>query len=203
MTAGSYETWKNGYDEGRRHGHKEAAGQKPGAAPPNSWKISQAMSVWQSTRARLLHDDAELAQDEAALSALLGSEAGDVRDVLARVLRAARHAEAMADAAKEQMTALKGRQDRYKRRGEQLRATGFAILDALGESRFETADFTASIRAGVPSLTILDQEAIPSEFIRISEVPEKPAIIAALKAGREVGGCVLAAGLPSLTIRSV
>lgn len=169
--------------------------------PPSAWRIEQAMATWASTRARLLHDDAELAHDEAALSRLIGPEEGDVRDVLARVLRAARHAEAMADAAKEQIADMKGRQDRYKRRSEQLRATGFAILDALGEARFETGDLTASIRAGVPSLILDETAELPDQYVRITRSPDRAAIIADLRQGVVIDGAVLSNGIATLSIR--
>lgn len=202
MSGTSHETWSSGYDEGRRHGHKEAADKTRRVDPPSGWKIEQAMSVWHSVRARLLNEDAGLAHDEAALSDLLGHEEGDVRDVLARVLRAAKHAESMADAAKEQIADMKGRQDRYKRRSEQLRATGFAILDAIGETRVELADLTASVRAGVPSLILSEDAVLPDEYVLVTRAPDRAAIVAGLKQGAVIDGAVLSNGLPYLAIRS-
>lgn len=171
---------------------------------PSAWKIQQAIAAWQSTRSRLLAEDADLAHDEAALTGLLGPETGDVRDILGRLLSAAQHATAMADGAAEMLAALKGRQDRYKRRAEAFRGTIFAILDAVGERRAEFPHGTISIAAGRQAAIITDEDALPDRFVTVKTVrmPDKAAILTALKDGEVVDGAALANGMPTLSIRS-
>lgn len=171
---------------------------------PSGWKIEQAMSAWQSARSRLLVDDSDLAHDEAALSALLGPEEGDVRDILSRLLRAAQHATAMADAAAEMLANLKARQDRYKRRNEVFRGTIFAILDAVGERKMEFAHGTMSLGKGKEVAIITDEDALEDRFVKVvtSRTPDKAAILTALKDGEVVDGAALSNSLPTLTIRS-
>src|SRR4051812_42249540 len=109
---------------------------------PSGYRIEQAVSVWQSARARLLADDGDLAHDEAALVDLLGTETGDVRNILERLLRATLHAEDMAAVASERAATIKGREARYKSRAQHMRATAFAIMDVIGERKIELPDLT-------------------------------------------------------------
>lgn len=172
------------------------------ADPPSAWRIETAMATWGAARARLLSDDPDLARDEAALSELLGPEEGDVESILARLLRGAVRAGGMAEAAKGMASDLMDRHDRYSRRAEEMRRTAFAILDATGRRKIELPDLTATIRAGVPALAPIDDAFLPEEYWRVSRVPDKGAIVSAIRAGRDVPGAFMANGLPSLAIRS-
>lgn len=171
---------------------------------PSGYKIEQALSVWQSVRARLLNEDAELANDEAGIQLLLGDADGDVRDILGRLLRAAVHAGAMAEAAGERIEAMRGRQDRYKRRAAAMRGTAFAIMDVLGETKIELPDLTASVRKGTQSAMIVDEAAIPDIFVEVvtTRKIDKGVVLSTLKSGGEVPGAVLSNGLASLAIRT-
>jgi Gp157 protein len=170
----------------------------------SGYRIQQALSSWQSARARLLREDAELAHDEAMLAELLGDETENVQDILARLLRAAVHATAMASAAADQIETIKGRQDRYKRRAETMRSTAYAIFDAVGTTKMELPDLTASIRRGTQSAMIIDEAAVPDKFVEIvtTRKIDKAVVLSTLKAGEEVPGCFLSNGLPSLAIRT-
>ena len=171
---------------------------------PGGYKIEQALSSWMSARARLLSEDAELAHDGAALTELLGTEDGNVQDILARLLRAAVHATSMASAAADQIEAIKGRQDRYKRRAEAMRSTAYAVLDAIGQVKVELPDLTASIRKGTQSAMIVDEAAVPDIYVEVvtTRKIDKAVILSTLKAGQDVPGAFLSNGLSSLTIRT-
>lgn len=171
---------------------------------PSGYRIEQAVSTWQAIRTRLLSEDAELANDEAALQLLLGDAEGDIKDIITRLLRAAVHAKNMADGAGEQIETIKGRQERYKRRAETARAGAFAILDVLGEARFELPDLTASVRKGTQSAMIVDEAAIPDKYVEVvtTRKIDKAVILSTLRAGEEVPGAFLSNGLASLTIRT-
>lgn len=171
---------------------------------PSAYRIEQALSAWQSARARLLNDDAELAHDEAALTELLGAEGGDVESVLVRLLRGAVHAASQASAAADQIETLKGRHDRYKRRSEAMRQTAFAVLDAIGRRKIELPDLTATISAGRASVVITDETAVPdiyAETITTRKL-DKATIASVLNSGGAVPGAQLSNGLPSLAIRT-
>lgn len=170
---------------------------------PSGFRVEQAISTWQSARARLLQDDAELARDEAALSELLGEETGDVESILARLLRGAVYAEAQAGLAGEQMENLKARQARFKARGQAMRITAFEVMDAIGRAKVELPDLTASIRKGQQSAMIVDEAAIPDIYVEVvtTRKIDRAVILSTLKSGQEVAGAFLSNGLNSLTIR--
>lgn len=170
--------------------------------PPSGYRLEQALSAWQSTRARLLADDPDLAHDEAALVELLGDADGDVQGILARLLRGAVHAAAMASSAQDMATNLRARQDRYKRRADTMRATAFAILDAIGQRRVELPDLTAAIRTGVPSVVVTDEMDLPDTYIRVTRAPDKAALLTDLKRGVEIPGAQLSNSAPTIMIKS-
>lgn len=171
---------------------------------PSGYRVEQAVSAWQSARARLLADDADLAGDEAALAALLGPQDGEVRDILSRLLSATQHAAAMAEAAGAMIDNIAARRDRYKRRSEAMRGTIFAIMDAIGEPKQEFPHGTISISRGKSVAIITDDQALPDQYVTVvtTRKPDKAAILAALKDGEVIDGAELTNGLPSLTIRS-
>jgi hypothetical protein len=172
--------------------------------PVSGYRIEQALSTWQAARARLLSEDAELAHDEAALQLLLGDAEGDVQSILARLLRGAVHATSMATAAAEQIETMKGRQDRYKRRAENMRATAYAVMEVMNEARVELPDLTASIRKGVQSALITDEEAVPDIYVEVvtTRKIDKQTVLSVLKSGGEVPGAELSNGMPNLAIRT-
>ena len=170
--------------------------------PPSGFRVEQAMAAWASARARLLADDGGLEHDEAALDELLGSAEGDVEDILARLLRAARDAKAMAEASAGMIEDMRARKDRFTRRNEAFRATAFAVMDALGRSKMELPDITASIRAGQPSVQITDEDDIPDLYVETVRKIDKATIASVLKSGGEVPGAVLSNSLPTLALRT-
>jgi len=168
----------------------------------SGWRIEQALAAWLSARSRLLEDDPSLEHDEAALTELLGPVEGDVDSIVARILRAARHAKSMADAASEQIEEMQARKSRYVKRNEALRATAFAIMDALGKSKIELPDLTATLRKGQPSAIPTNEDATPDIYVRIERKPDRATILSALKAGLTVEGWELSNSLPTLSIRT-
>lgn len=167
----------------------------------NQHDIDRALATWQTARARLLADDPELENDEAALIELLGPAQGDLDNIVARLLRAARHAGKMADAAGEMAAEITARAKRYDDRDRSLRAAALAILDVTGQRRVELPDLTASIRQGSQSVVITDETALPDVFCNFKRVPNKTAIREWLDKGEAVPGATLSNGQASLTIR--
>ena len=69
--------------------------------------------------------------------------------------------------------------------------------------KLEQADFTASVRAGVPALVVEAESEIPADYW----VPQPPKLsrselLKALKAGSEVPGAYLGDPQPSLSVRT-
>ena len=169
--------------------------------PPSAYRIEQAMSVAHAVRARLLQDDPDLASDETALRDTLDGET-DVFDLIRRLARFTLDAEATAAAAKERADNINARRQRYERRAHHARQAMFGMLDALGETKLEDAEFTVSLRVGRPSVIITDEAELPEPFVKVTRSPDKTAIAAALKAGGAVPGAEMANGMPTLTLKS-
>jgi len=180
---------------------KQLAGGERSDAP-SGYRVEQAMAAWGAARARLLADDSGLENDQQMLEELLGDAEGDVNDILARLLRAARDAKAMADASAGLIEDMRTRKDRYARRNEAFRATAFAILDALGRKKVELPDLSASIRAGQPSVQITDEDAVPDLYVHMERRIDKQTIASVLKSGGEVPGAELSNSIPTLSIRT-
>lgn len=170
---------------------------------PSGYRIEQAVATWQAARSRLLNDDADLARDEAALTEMLGDAEGDIKEILARVCRAAKYAEAMGASAKEMAARITARQKRYESRDETLRGIAFAMMEALGTRKEEYADFTVNITTGRQGVHIVDVDKVPDIYCEIKTVrtPDKATIAADLKAKREVAGAELRNGMDYLTIK--
>ncbi len=171
---------------------------------PSGWRIEQAVATWQAVRSRLLQEDPSLENDEAAVKELLGEEEGDVRDILARLLRAAVHAESMATGAAARIMDMKERQERYGKRRDIARGAAFAVMDILGEKKVELPDLTASLRQGKPKLAITNEAAVMTQdrFVRVARSIDGEAVRAALQDGEIIEGVEMQPGLPSLTIRT-
>ncbi len=171
-------------------------------SPVSAWRIEQVMSAWASARARLLNEDVDLAHDEAALTELLGAEAGDVDSILARLLRAARHAKSQADAAGELIEDMQARKSRFMRRNEAFRGAAFAIMAVVEKQKIELPELTATIRKGQPSAVATNEEATPDIYVRIERKPDRATILSALKSGLTVEGWELSNSIPTLSIRT-
>lgn len=171
---------------------------------PGPMAIQTALATWASTRSRLLSEDPDLANDEAQLVTLLGSECEDLTEIEHRLARAIVTASAMAEMAESMADNLLERRDRYKRRVMQYKAALLGILDATGERRAEFPDCTISTRAGPPAVIVTDETSIPERFIRteVSRRIDKAGLLAVLRAGEIVEGALLSNPMPSITVRS-
>ena len=163
---------------------------------PSAWRIEQALSAWQSARSRLLADN-----PDADVDAVLGAETDDVSTILERLLTAQQWAAAQAKAAATLIEDMDTRRHRYTNRDKAIRGTLFAMMDALGETKFEAAHGTISIRTGQPAVIITDEDALADRFVTVKRVPNKTEIDTALKDGEVVDGAMLTNSLPTLSIR--
>lgn len=171
--------------------------------PPSPRRIYEATLALAAARDRLLAEDPDLEADQRLFHDMVEGEAeGDPFAVLDQVIRAAIEADAMAEAAEARAKDMLARSDRYTRRCIALRGIVFAAFESLGIKRHERPDFTVSVRAGVPSVTITDESAIPETHWRVTRSVDKAAIRADLKAGIPIPGAELSNAAPSLAIKS-
>ncbi len=164
----------------------------------NSLAIAQITSAVRSAVARMRADDPDT--DAEALAALVEQEAPEFGDMLAALCRAADEAGASVSAIKERIAALEDRKLRHEARREEYRALIFAALDAAGQTKWKSPEFTVSITPGRPGVVITDPAAIPDDFVRVRREPDKTAIGSAIASGATVPGAELKNSMPSLRI---
>jgi len=137
---------------------------------------------------------------EAFLDTLDGET--DAADIADRLLAELADAEAMAEAIRGQEADMKARRQRYDMRGEAFRRQLLNLLDAIGEKKIERPRATVSRRAGLPSVQITDEAAIPSQLCKTTVAPDKAAIKAQLLAGEAVPGAQIVVGDDGVTVRT-
>lgn len=73
----------------------------------------------------------------------------------------------------------------------------------LGLKKLTAPDFTASIQPGIPSLMVIDEDAVPKTYWEPGEPRLRRQVLAHdLKQGEEVAGAVLAEPQPFLSVRT-
>lgn len=168
---------------------------------PNAWQLMQVVSIAQATLLRLVQSGAVDSDEEALLDALR-PEVPEVDDVLVRLLRAMGEAKANGDAVAERVRDLNARSARAARQAEEYRSAVYAILDALGMTKWRHAEFTVSVSAGRPGVAITDVDALPAGYVRVTRSPDKAAIKAAMEQGEVIPGAEWQNSIPTLTIRT-
>ena len=169
---------------------------------PSSFQLERAMGILMDVRNKLLTEDPSIADDERLLQDCLEGESGNAMDVIDNMVRAALHAESMAEAAKARADELTERSRRYANRKNMLRITILQAMEALDLRRRERPDFTVSIATGQQSVKITDAKLLPDRCVAIERTPIKSLISPVLEAGEEVPGAVLSNASPILTIRT-
>ena len=106
--------------------------------------------------------------------------------------------ETFAENCNEAAKRMKDRATRIQRKADAVRAYLHSMMQAAEIAKIEAPEFTLAIRKNPPSLVITETAAIPDEFMVTppapAPYPDKAAIKAAIKAGREIDGCRLEQG---------
>ena len=100
--------------------------------------------------------------------------------------------EAEAEAMKVEAKKLADRKEAKERKAERLRSYISKSMQALGDTKLETAKVALSFRKS-EAVEVYDPVLLPAEFTRTKTTvtPDKTAIKAAIKAGQEVAGATL------------
>ena len=127
----------------------------------------------------------------------------DVHEILAAVVRAALADEALATGLKCRISDMQGRLDRLQDRAAKRRQITKDVMVELDLKKLNAPDFTASIREGMPSLIVLNEDAVPSIYWQPSEPRLKRQELAyELKQGAEIEGVALSDPEPFLSVRT-
>jgi hypothetical protein len=169
---------------------------------PGPSTIERCVAAWQRTQAAIAAD-AEPEGDEQAIAAAANADPRILSpgELLRRIIRGLVLCELREEEAKIVAAFNRGVQRRYQRRAEWLRFELFEVLQALERKSEATPYGTASIKAGLPSLVLTDEQALPDKYVKIVRVPDKLAIAADLKAGKLIPGAVMSNAMPVLALR--
>ena len=144
--------------------------------------------------------------DDVDFLTLVESET-DALEILRRLLRRARRAEAEAAAVKamrhELVEELATREERHAQRSDALRRAVVWAMGELGLPKIMAADFTASLSTPAHGpVEVPDPDAVPTEFCRIKKEPDKAKIKQLLEGGLQPNWASFAPARPRLTIRT-
>jgi hypothetical protein len=127
----------------------------------------------------------------------------DLHEIIAAIIRSALVDEALHGGLRSRLEDMKTRLARLEERGAKKRQLALDAMSEVGLRKLEQPDFTASARAGSPSLVVIAEDAIPSSYW----VPQPPkldrqSLLAELKRGGEVPGTQLSNPRPTLSVRT-
>jgi len=127
----------------------------------------------------------------------------DVHEILAAILRGALADEAMVTGLKCRVSEMQDRLDRLQERATKRRQIAKDVMVELDLTKLTAPDFTASIRAGMPALVVLNEDDVPKIYWQPGEPRLKRQKLAEdLKQGDEIAGVALADPEPVLSVRT-
>jgi hypothetical protein len=127
----------------------------------------------------------------------------DLHEMIAAVIRSALVDEALQGGLRSRLDDMRVRLGRLEERGLRKRQLALYAMAEAGFTKLEQPDFTASVRAGSPSLVVTAQDLIPQDYW----VPQAPklsrqALLSDLKQGGSVPGAQLSNARPMLMVRT-
>jgi hypothetical protein len=158
------------------------------------------LSKYQLLRQRLLMDYPN-ADEDTLCDTLEGIT--DLHEMIAAVIRSALVDEALQVGLRSRLDDMRQRLSRYEERATKKRQLALEAMSEVGLSKLEQPDFTASARAGTPSLVVVAEEAIP-EVYWLPQPPklDRQAILAELRRGAGITGAQLSNPKPVLMVRT-
>jgi len=127
----------------------------------------------------------------------------DLHEIVQAIIRAVLSDEALILGLKCRISDMKGRLDRLQDRACKRRQIARDVMVELDLKKLNAPDFTASIREGIPSLMVINENAVPSIYWQPSEPRLKRQELAyELKQGAEIAGVALSNPEPVLSVRT-
>jgi hypothetical protein len=126
----------------------------------------------------------------------------DLHEILAAIVRAALADEALATGLKSRLAEMQDRLERLQDRAAKRRQIAKEVMVELDIKKITAPDFTVSIRPGMPSLLVLNEDAVPSIYWQPVEPRlKRQELLSELKNGSEIEGVVLSNPEPVLNVR--
>jgi hypothetical protein len=162
--------------------------------------VSFASIHYSAVRQRVLAEEPNI--DEQCLADTLEGLT-DLPEILTAILRGALTDEALAAGLKGRVSEMEDRLGRLKDRAAKRRQIVKETMAKLDLKKLTAPDFTASLRAGMPCLVVIDEAAVP----RIYWEPSQPrlnrqGLLGDLKQGAEIAGAALSNPEPVLSVRT-
>ena len=127
----------------------------------------------------------------------------DLHEIVQAVIRSALADEALARGLKCRISDMQGRLDRLEDRAFKRRQIAKDVMVELDLKKLNAPDFTASIREGIPSLMVINEDAVPSIYWQPSEPRlNRQELAYELKQGAEIAGVALSDPEPVLSVRT-
>jgi hypothetical protein len=170
--------------------------------------LSFAAAHFSTIRDRIRMEDPRI--DEGTLADTVEG-LSDLPEILTTILRAALADEAMAGGLKGRIIEMEERLNRLEERATKRRQIVKETMVKVDLKKLSAPDFTATVRAGTPSLTILDEAAVPHIYweprAHIYWEPREPRLnrqelLSELKHGAKISGVTLNDPEPVLTVRT-
>lgn len=131
----------------------------------------------------------ELADEEETWLLTLESET-DLTELLRKLERHRREAEANAEALELVIKDYKLRKYRMGKHEEAMRALAMKLLTAAEVDKLQLPEATYSLRSVPPSVVITDEDALPDAACRFKREPDRTAIKDMLQIGPVEGACM-------------
>jgi hypothetical protein len=155
---------------------------------------------YRAIRDRLLAEDPEI--DEVTLADTVEGLT-DLHDIVAAILRSALNSEALAAGLKQRIGEMHARLERLSDQASKRRQIARDVMLEADIRKITAPDFTASVRPGVPGVSILAENLIPADYWQTQDPKlNKQALLAALKTGKAITGAELSTAAPVIHIRT-
>jgi hypothetical protein len=127
----------------------------------------------------------------------------DLHEIIVAIVRAAVEDEALIAALKCRLADMQGRLNRLQDRASKRRQIARDVMAELNLKKITAPDLTISIRAGLPALTIINEDEVPSIYWTPGEPKlNRTRLSYELKNGAEIEGVTLSNPEPVLSVRT-
>ena len=127
----------------------------------------------------------------------------DLHEIVAAIVRSALTDEALATGLKGRIAEMQDRLERLRDCASKRRQIAKEVMIELNIKKIAAPDFTVSIRPGMPSLLVIDEQAVPSIYWQpVAPRLKRLELLSELKQGSEITGVTLSNPEPVLSVRT-
>ena len=143
----------------------------------------------------------ENGEDSEELAAVLNSLDAEIEDKAENIAKLIKNYEADIEAFKEEEKRIAERRRTLENDVKRLKEYLFNNMKLTGKTKFKKGTFSFNIAKNPPSVEIVNQDIISSDYKTYTEVLDRKAILQDLKNGKDVQGAILKDDNESLRIR--